>query len=91
MFQNKLNSRAFWAYLRLKLNSGLGRVRAELLGPFTTLFENPKGPGNPNTCAEVNQCLFLFKPALEIVCRETEVFKQLVLANYERILSKTSL
>ena len=40
----------------------------------TTLPGNPKGPielGNPNNCAEVKLCLFLFMLALEIVCRET--------------------
>ena len=28
--------------------------------------------GNPNTCAEVKLCLFLFMPALKVVCRKTE-------------------
>ena len=40
----------------------------------TTLFKNPKRLvklGNINTCAEVKLCLFM--PALEIVCRKTEV------------------
>ena len=39
---------------------------------------NPKGPvelGSTNTCAQVKLCLFLFTSALEIVFRETEVFK----------------
>ena len=42
----------------------------------TTLLGNSKGPvkqANLNTCAKVKLCLFLFMPALEIVCRETEV------------------
>ena len=41
-----------------------------------TLLRNSKGPaelGNSNTYAEVNLCLFLLIPALEIVCRKTEV------------------
>ena len=41
----------------------------------TTLLGNPKRPVelcNPNTCDEVNLCLFLFIPALEIVCLRLE-------------------
>ena len=41
-----------------------------------TLLGDPRGPvelGNPNTCAEVKLCLFLFTSALEIICRETEI------------------
>ena len=36
----------------------------------TTLLENPK-----RRYAEIKLCLSLFMPALEIVCRETDVFK----------------
>ena len=42
----------------------------------TLLLENPKGQvelDNPNICAEVKLCLFLFMPALEIVCRDTKI------------------
>ena len=41
-----------------------------------TLLGNPKGrvkQGNRNTCAAVELHLFLFMPALEKVCRDTEV------------------
>ena len=31
--------------------------------------------GNPNTCAEVKLCLFLFTLTLEIACHETKVLK----------------
>ena len=53
-------------------------------GPFigfmnaTTLLGNLKVPvelGDQNTCAKVKLCLFLFTPALETVCRDTEVYK----------------
>ena len=42
----------------------------------TVVFGNSKGLvklGYPNICAEVKLSLFLFMPALEIVCHETEV------------------
>ena len=55
----------------------------------TNLLENPKRPvepGNPNTCEETKLCLFLFMPALEIVCRETKVLKQLVMTKYSEFL-----
>ena len=57
----------------------------------TNLLENPKRPvepGNLNTCAETKLCLFLFMPALEIVCRETKVLKQLVLTKYSEFFVK---
>ena len=38
---------------------------------------------NPNTCAEVNQCLFLFTSAQERVFARLKFLKQLVLAKYE--------
>ena len=52
----------------------------------TTLLGNPKGPlelDNINTFAKAKLCLFLFMPALEIVCREAEVLKQLALAKHD--------
>ena len=58
----------------------------------STLLGNLKGLvelDSPNTCAEVKLFLFLFMPALEIVCRETEVLKQLILAKYKFICYKT--
>ena len=45
----------------------------------TTLLGIPRGSverSNLNSCAEIKLCLFLFIPALEIVCREIKVLKQ---------------
>ena len=41
--------------------------------------------GNPNTCAEVKLCLFLFTLTLKIVCSKNSLkfLKHLVLAKYE--------
>ena len=57
----------------------------------TNLLRNPKTPvkpGNANTCEETKPFLFLFMPALEIVCRETKVLKQLVLTKYSKFFVK---
>ena len=59
----------------------------------TILLGNSKGPvelNNPNICAEVKLCLFLFTSALEIVCHKTEVFET-VNSSYVRMNSLENL
>ena len=51
----------------------------------TILLGNSKGPielGNTNICAEVKLCLLLFILAVEILCRETEVFTRVRLRHF---------
>ena len=45
----------------------------ELFSIFFVAKHIPHPVGNLNTCTEVNICLFLFMPALEIACRQTKV------------------
>ena len=48
----------------------------EICYNFTCESERPVEVGNPNTCAEVKLCLFLFMPALKIIKNsETELFE----------------
>ena len=52
----------------------------EIIVSVTTLLGNLKGRielSNTNTCAEVKLSLFLFMPAIEMVCRVSKVLNTL--------------